>query len=781
MIIKKIYIKEFGGLRDFAADLSEGLNVFEGSNESGKSTVMAFIKFVFYGMPPKRGDSAVAARARALSWDNGVADGYAEISTDDGEYRIQRRGKADEHDDYHERCTVTDLATGAEVFRGEKPWERFIGAPENVFESTCFIKQTQLSALNEDGVGGAINDLSSSASVSANAATTLKKLNSAIKELKLRKGSGGKIPELEAERDNLNARLEKAEANSEERIRLEATVKKYADVTANLRKELNRANDRCRDYETIKKLRNFKILHDCETRISKLQEEKAALIAEYDRGGAEPTRDCVVRLNTLCRRLVEAEKRTSEKRAEYNEIRAKNSGDVELAAYAERIESLGGAQAVCDEYSRKRSRSARLRAAGLSLLLVGAAAALASLFAFFTKILPQADFKALSAMTVCGFIAVIVGIVLLPAARRASEDAQSYISSVGFSLSRGTSRKDVRARFIDFAAKCDAERRLQSSQNACIGECESSLAALRAEAASVRTEAQYYLATFGIRCKADEIADTLASEADRSEGFVDRYEELLRDIDRYSQRLDEKKDELKDDDEASLRAHLTPGAEETFENVLPAKLTYERDGLKVQLDAATQKYNDADKRLAAIEANSENPARLASELETVLDELKNANEKLEAFTMAYNAVEQARESLCRSVTPRLRSRAGQLLAALTRGTYSDLGLGEKLALSLPTPSGTHGVGVMSGGTRDAAYLALRLALTETLLPCAPVFADEILAQFDEKRAAATLVALSTLDAPNSAAKKQILLFTCHTREARLLAAEGQPFNLIRMR
>ena len=43
MTINKIYIREFGALKDFCADLSDGLNIFYGENETGKSTVLAFL------------------------------------------------------------------------------------------------------------------------------------------------------------------------------------------------------------------------------------------------------------------------------------------------------------------------------------------------------------------------------------------------------------------------------------------------------------------------------------------------------------------------------------------------------------------------------------------------------------------------------------------------------------------------------------------------------------------------------------------------------------------
>ena len=68
---------------------------------------------------------------------------------------------------------------------------------------------------------------------------------------------------------------------------------------------------------------------------------------------------------------------------------------------------------------------------------------------------------------------------------------------------------------------------------------------------------------------------------------------------------------------------------------------------------------------------------------------------------------------------------------------------------------------MSSGTRDQLYLALRLATLEWRLEKhepMPFIADDILVNFDDARAKATLKALATL-----AEKNQVILFTHHAQ------------------
>ena len=77
--------------------------------------------------------------------------------------------------------------------------------------------------------------------------------------------------------------------------------------------------------------------------------------------------------------------------------------------------------------------------------------------------------------------------------------------------------------------------------------------------------------------------------------------------------------------------------------------------------------------------------------------------------------------------------------------------------------------LLSAGTVDQLYLAVRLAICELVLPQpngAPIILDDALANFDDGRCAAALRWLR-----QAARTRQILLFTCHSREADLLAGD----------
>ena len=69
MIFESLYIKSFGKLIDRSIDFDSGVNILEGANESGKSTICGFIKFMFYGLPSKTEE-----KLHFISWQTASAE-----------------------------------------------------------------------------------------------------------------------------------------------------------------------------------------------------------------------------------------------------------------------------------------------------------------------------------------------------------------------------------------------------------------------------------------------------------------------------------------------------------------------------------------------------------------------------------------------------------------------------------------------------------------------------------------------------------------------------------
>lgn len=164
--------------------------------------------------------------------------------------------------------------------------------------------------------------------------------------------------------------------------------------------------------------------------------------------------------------------------------------------------------------------------------------------------------------------------------------------------------------------------------------------------------------------------------------------------------------------------------------------------------------------LGGLEPLDEAQAALMASIEKEEGELAALNLALEALGEA-NAQLQARFS------PALNAKAGALLSRLTGGRYDKLTFTRSFEAMAQCEGGVKSAQLLSQGTADQAYLALRLALCLLALPGedpAPMVLDDALVTFDDQRLKLALDLLSEL-----AGERQILLFTCQGRERALLA------------
>ena len=104
--------------------------------------------------------------------------------------------------------------------------------------------------------------------------------------------------------------------------------------------------------------------------------------------------------------------------------------------------------------------------------------------------------------------------------------------------------------------------------------------------------------------------------------------------------------------------------------------------------------------------------------------------------------------------------------AMTGGRYSKLTLTENLTLL----TAAQGEDVLreamwrSDGTMDQLYFSARRAVAEILMPKAPLILDDALVRFDDRR---LRTAMELLESQGQ--EKQILLFTCQSREEAALS------------
>jgi uncharacterized protein YhaN len=169
-----------------------------------------------------------------------------------------------------------------------------------------------------------------------------------------------------------------------------------------------------------------------------------------------------------------------------------------------------------------------------------------------------------------------------------------------------------------------------------------------------------------------------------------------------------------------------------------------------------------------------------SQAADLLGEREAARTKLREFVEAYATAALAHEILQRNIKrferenkPQLLARAEQLFRIMTDGAFVGVSQDVDRSLLVERPGGkTNRPDELSTGTREQLFLALRLAYIEAYeapgVEPLPVVLDDVLVNFDDDRALATLRALVTF-----AERNQVLFFTCHAH----LVALSQRANL----
>ena len=143
-------------------------------------------------------------------------------------------------------------------------------------------------------------------------------------------------------------------------------------------------------------------------------------------------------------------------------------------------------------------------------------------------------------------------------------------------------------------------------------------------------------------------------------------------------------------------------------------------------------------------------------------------EEYDALEIALAALGKANEHLQSRFSPRLTELAADYLSRLTDGAYTTLVLEHDLGASLYAPDNpaSRDAAYFSGGTKDQLYLAVRLAVSQLLCPGTPLILDDALVRFDDSRLKAALRVMQ-----QEAETRQVLLFTCQSREAKALQSD----------
>ena len=240
MIIKKIDIESFGKFSGRTIDFKPGFNLIFGKNEDGKSTLMAFIKMLFYGgSSGKSSDISKNLRKKYTPWNGASMAGAAKFETDGQEFRLHKEFKKSAASD---KVTVSNLTLGEKVAvsASEEMGEKFFDMELGEFERSVFIES--YGGFNSDASGDSlamrIANLSVSGDEGYSQSSILSRIAAAQEELISKSGKKGLLVDAQAKLDDLKARMEELTAQTEAQFSLMEDINRLHSEIAALEADL---------------------------------------------------------------------------------------------------------------------------------------------------------------------------------------------------------------------------------------------------------------------------------------------------------------------------------------------------------------------------------------------------------------------------------------------------------------------------------------------------------------------------------------------------------------
>ena len=706
--LKSIRIGSFGALSErTVGPFSPHLNVVFGRNEAGKSTISAFVKGVLFGWEEARGSRNTYRPA------NAEREGSLLFADEEGTVReLSRARNADGLQGDESLVADIDKETYCTMFSLSSDELRTLRGTTNLTAKLLTAGSgtgaSPAEALEE--IDRRLAELTSRAASASNSLTNLAgeisdlraQVSQATREADRVRHLDKEFAELESERDDMLQRIE--EAN--ERVERLTAQRAAAERTEQHLNELHRQREALREDS------------------KNLAAERRTRLSAYDPALLEIS--------------------ASEERALRDQIdalaeeQAKHDHSVDLAnenmaASTASYEALLEARQAPDVTHARRQRGAQV---ALSVALPVLFALVGVLVFFHGRQISSLSFTALGAgLVVFSLFMAVAALVML--FRPNKEDER-----------RAAQERDAHWVMLQDRKKLEA---VEAARDAC--------------AQSIRTQldAAGLASAEGSLRRARSLLDE-AHEGRSERELLDQRRRAL------VSRLSSVDAAIADAKKRRREAFCDTGLDETdslarFDEEL-ARVNRRRAALLEASQGMNRRYGELQQTLAQ--------AQEAHQLDELRIQLQQLLTRQEESAREYATLLLARRMLRASIAtwesksqPEVYRQASRYLHIMTDGAWEEVRMSQEGTLQVVDAAQTARKPVhLSLGTRQQLYLALRIALLQQAYNVGraiPVFADDILVNFDARRRRGAARALAEL-----ARTRQVVLFTCHEEVVKAL-------------
>lgn len=701
----------FGRLENSTLELDPGLTIIEAPNEGGKSTWTAFLRVMFYGLNT-RDRTPQADKRRYLPWSGSPMEGRMDLVAGNDAITLIR----------HTARANSPMGAFSAQYTGSAepvPWltaancgEELLGVPQEVYERSAFIRQSGMVVDQSPALEQRIAALITTGEEDTSYTAAAEQLRR--QQNRRRYNKSGLLPQLEQDCAQLRNLLEQIRSLEEEAAACETRQERLAQREQELRQQLalHDAADRSREVKEALSARDA----------WEAARQKAQALAQDVQD--LPSRSDLEALRGALQSLTVEQESASDAAQEAQKAK-------EILADADR--ALSSAPPPDQSLPETPPKNGLL----LPLLSVAAGILIAALLSLVST-WPVA--------VIAGILAAALGIgssFVLSRSRRSRWEAGQ--------AARRRQQEQEAAAYTVLKERADAARDAWQRASA------------MAEASDLRWRQSLSRAMEQVRSFQPEAVSDIEDALVAVEGALARRGAA--------------EQAVREEEAAALRWELRRPAVQDGPAAAVERPVLSRSQLQAELSSNTAGQEELRRRRHTAQGQIQalgDSAQLEAELAEKEERRKTLQEEYDAVTLASQVLEQANLTLQQRFSPALGEKSAEIFTKLTQGKYNKVLLNKTLSPSAQEkgsllPRETF---QLSQGTADQLYLAVRLAICEMVLPAdkaAPLVLDDALVTFDDDRMAEALSYLVQLSQ-----RRQILLFTCQSREAACLRDRNLP-------
>lgn len=767
MIIEKIDIKSFGRITDLTLTFSDGINVIEGENESGKSTIAAFIEYMFYGFDTSApAGGGTDERGRRLNWSTGMCQGAMTVRVGEKRYIISRSTVPTSDSgriSYKEDSSIVDTDTGTPAFGKLAAGEVFFGVDRELFENTAFVGQVYDSKINEGAVKQSIENILFSGSEQINNQRAAARVSEKMHTLLHENNVGGAIMDLEHRRERLEEQMKQSDIDNRQILAKETELFEIRTRKEAAESTYKKFTDLDERYKNAMLIQTFDSLHDLEVEAEQKAEVYARFVEDNTRAGYAPDEKYLADLVTARMAVNDSYHSLTEASDEYS--RQKNAAGItrESEGMIELCDSLEGEGAIAARAHDCR----RVKLKGLALAIVGALVGIAAIV--LAVISGRAGTPAVVGAIVGGVLALSLmgyfGYVFFKNSKKLG-DMLSTFSTASYS---------------EFKAKLAAVAEDRKKRDDMLSSTEAARFAVddaRNNYERAKGDLKNVILKWGEEPPVSELNVFLDNLEAKVKAYLEEKAELYAQKENLELTVRDIRRTLSDKSEIDIRAQVSPLKRKAMAGINHDEIITGISECKAKIAAEERLACEAEAELFALKARAGEPGDYYVGIAAVDDKIEELRRKHKAYYIALKAIECASDNLRTEISPRLGEYSASLLGIMTDKRYTQVDVSDGLKMTFVTPEGEkRSVDFLSGGTRDLAYIAVRMALIDMLYTeKPPVVFDESFAHQDDTRAKSMMRALASLHGDGI----QSFVFTCHSREgalARDAASDSEVYRL----